>query len=205
MRFASSPTPPAGAAPRWRQEFGVADAFGVRVEAAPAVDAEGRAFTRRRVANGPATTADRPGAGAVVVGLRTDEGRRRVAMVRSTRWAPEVVLWELPRGVADAEDADLAATGARELREETGLESVAPEVLGVIYPDSGLLANAVAVVLTHVTGTEYPADGEADEVALVDWEELPQLIRAGHLRDGISLSALALARCALDDDAPGGP
>lgn len=133
------------------------------------------------------------GAGAVVVAQRADGA---VLMVRQDRVAPGVQLWELPRGIADDIDEDLCATGARELEEETGALATATMLLGRIYPDSGILAASVGVVIAQVDGEAelLPIDGEVDCVDWIPEDEIDLMIISGSLRDGISLSALMLWR-----------
>ncbi|NCT91341.1 NUDIX hydrolase [Cellulomonas sp. APG4] len=134
----------------------------------------------------------RPGAVAVVV--RDDQ----VLLVRQWRPAVGRVLWELPRGLADAGDADGAATAAREVHEETGLPTASARVLGTVWPDSGLLAGTVAVVEVHLAPTgpdaSPSADGEVDARHWVPVAQLDELVREGTLTDGLSLAALAVWR-----------
>lgn len=135
------------------------------------------------------------GAGAVAVAVHRDQERAQVLLVHQVRIRPGVELWELPRGVADEEDPDLVNTALREMREETGVLGDSGRLLGHIYPDSGLLAAAVGVVLVHVSdpGEPHPADGEALAAAWFGVDRLGELVASGQLRDGISLSALLLA------------
>lgn len=131
--------------------------------------------------------------GAVVVCVRMIAGRPHVLFVLQRRTAPGVTLWELPRGAADADDDDPLATGLRELHEETGMEALASELLGTVYPDSGVLGGEVAVVWARAASGEARADGvETDEVCWVPQDRITDLIAQAQIRDGITLSALAL-------------
>lgn len=189
--------------PRWRRQWASDGPLHLRVDAADVSDEAGQ-HTLHRVATGaPDTEAE--AAGAVIVALRGGADpagqERSVIMVRAQRMAPGVELWELPRGSADADDRSLAEVALRELCEETGLEASDAEMLGLIYSDSGILADATGVVVASVpAGAEgHPADGENEDVIAVAWRDLPTLIADGRLRDGISLSALALASVALGE------
>lgn len=127
--------------------------------------------------------------GAVVVALHGD----RVLLVRQTRAAVGRDLWEFPRGFADPGDADGQGTGVRELVEETGAVPGPARTLGTVWPDSGLLANGVEVVLVEVAGTGTTAgDGEVSECRWVPLDEVGSWIRGGRVCDGITLAAWAL-------------
>jgi 8-oxo-dGTP pyrophosphatase MutT (NUDIX family) len=129
------------------------------------------------------------------------QSKGRVGLVQQLRAAVGQPLWELPRGFGEAGD-DPAGEDAqgracrdadRELREEIGCHLETARYLGTFFPDSGLQANGVAVVHGTV-GRSDPAIN-CDEIGLVRWIDIaaiPDLIVRGTLRDGITLSALAL-------------
>ena len=72
-----------------------------------------------------------------------------------------------------------------------GAEPVAD--LGVLYPDSGLLASRVHAVLLQAgdAGRSEP-DGEVDDVEWVGIDETWERVRRGDIADGITLAALHL-------------
>lgn len=149
---------------------------------------EGRGGIHRVLAAG-----GRPGAVVVAV----DSGR--VLMVSHLRPAIGTTLWEFPRGFGDPADRDGRATGARELREETGVETTDVLSLGPVWPDSGLLGNAVDVVVCRVQDAETTAgDGEVVASAWLSADEVRDRIRDGQVRDGITLAAWALV-CSQED------
>jgi 8-oxo-dGTP pyrophosphatase MutT (NUDIX family) len=133
-----------------------------------------------------------PGDGAVVIARRDD----RILVIGIDRPAVGARLLELPRGQAEARDLSPLATAARELHEETGHTLVDGVELGVVWPDSGLSADGVHVVL----GTDVRdavATDPAPEFPDQRWltcGELDAAVRDGTIRDAISLAALALLR-----------
>lgn len=156
--------------------------------------------------------------GAMCVCVRRDGPQPRVLLVEQDRPAPGVRLWEVPSGMVDEEDATPAESALRELSEETGVEARFVADLGEIYPDPGVFAASVQVVVAEagpaeadsprrtgghdVTGDGDGGNGSGDagegpEVERTGWftqEEIDTLIATGRLRCGISLAALTLAR-----------
>lgn len=134
----------------------------------------------------------RGGTGAVAV-CRSDvhrDGVARVLFVRACRPAAGRTLGELRRGLHEAEALTVQQTAAREVAEETGLRTSSAQLIGTIYPDSGLFANAVAVIaLTPdpLANGRMTDDGEVAECAWLDQREIGELIADGHQRAGPSL------------------
>lgn len=165
------------AARRWREVWA---APGERLFV-QACDEDG--WTRHRVLS----NAEGDGAVAVVVaGLR-------VLFVEVDRPAVGRTLWELPRGQADAADGSPLVTAARELLEETGLVAVESRLLGQIWAESGLSGDAVNVVLVRIDPLAVRAAAEYSQLRWIDLDRFGQEIAGGRIRDGISISALALA------------
>lgn len=134
-----------------------------------------------------------PGDGAVVVAR---DGEGRVLFLEIARPIVGRTLLELPRGQADAEDADPVETAARELLEESGHRMTGGTVLGRIWPDSGLCGDGVHVVLA--TGIERGAVEQAEypQQRWLGADGLAAAVRDGEVRDAISLAALAVVRAA---------
>ena len=135
------------------------------------------------------TLSNGEGDGAVAV---VTDGNR-VLFVKAYRPAIDRTLWELPRGQADAADASPAATAARELLEETGRTATGTRLIGQVWPDSGLSADAVNVVIVHIDPAAKRAPAEHSEQRWIDVDRISHEIAGGLIRDGISISALALA------------
>jgi len=139
-------------------------------------------YVRMRVASQP------HGPGAVVWAERDG----LVLFIGLDRPAVGERLIELPRGGAERIDADTVATARRELHEETGMRAEHAAAVGRIWPDSGLLADAVDVVRATGLSAGDPAEF-ADQRWLAD-AEIDRAIADGGIRDGITLSAIALVR-----------
>src|SRR5438093_5677757 len=70
-----------------------------------------------------------------VVALTQDA---QVVMVEQYRHGSNTVELEIPGGMMDAQDVSPEATGARELREETGYEGERARVIGKILPNPAI-------------------------------------------------------------------
>ncbi|WP_235613510.1 NUDIX hydrolase [Streptomyces olivochromogenes] len=116
-----------------------------------------------------------------------------VGLVHIYRYPVGSWQWGFPRGFSH--DHDPLVTARMELHEELGVQDTEFELLGVMTPDSGMLANRVAVVLARVnepTGQVV----DVQEVAAVRWLHIRELwhwVAQGRIEDGMSLAALALA------------
>jgi len=130
------------------------------------------------------------GTGVVILPLHGGS----VALVRTYRYPVGSWQWALPRGFSQG--ADPLETARGELHEELGVAEARVRLLGHVTPDSGLLANRVAVVLAEVG---EPQAGRTDEreVAGVRWmppDDLDAQVAAGEIEDGFTLAAVFLAR-----------
>lgn len=134
------------------------------------------------------TRSNSEGDGAVAV---VTDGAR-VLFINADRPAIDRTLWELPRGQADYADDSAAATAVRELHEETGLVALESRFIGQVWPDSGLSADAVNVVMIQVDTSLERAPAEYSQQQWIAVEELGRKIASGLIADGISLAALAL-------------
>jgi ADP-ribose pyrophosphatase len=152
------------------------------VEAKPEDD-----FVRHR------TRTNSSGDGSVVILTRGS----RILFVEVERPAVGRMLVELPRGQAETTDAGEISTARRELREETGQILGPARMIGRIYPESGLSGDSVKVVVGEV---DSPDDKNDDSTGTPEYTEqfwlspddVRRSIAEGSMRDGITLSALAL-------------
>lgn len=135
------------------------------------------------------TYATRPGShGAVcVVATYTDEGIRRIVLVRQMRVPVGKAVIEFPAGLIDAGES-LATTALRELREETGWLGEVMSVSPATYPSPGLTDEVIyfaEVALSHRGGTSHEED---EQIEVLDWplaELRPRLEEAAAAGDGI--------------------
>jgi 8-oxo-dGTP pyrophosphatase MutT (NUDIX family) len=117
----------------------------------------------------------------------------RFALVLNDRYPTGDWEWGIPRGFAHSGDPE--QTARNELAEELGGLPCELTQLGVVTPNSGLLASRVHIFLADFDD-EVAAPVDPNEIAMVRWIGLPQLyeeIAAGTIVDGFTLSALALA------------
>lgn len=116
-----------------------------------------------------------------------------VLLIHADRPVTGRQLWEFPRGQADEGDTSPEATAQRELLEETGMTALETLHLGQIWPESGLCADAVNVVLVRVDAQAPAAPAEYEQLRWVEFSDLGVEIAEDRVRDGITISALALA------------
>ena len=102
--------------------------------------------------------------------LVEDEGR--VLLVRRGI-EPHFGSWTLPAGFAEYGET-IEETAIRECREETGLEVVLDDLLGVYSVNSNFYGHLVLVLyFAHVVGGELVAGDDASEAGLFAPAELP--------------------------------
>lgn len=132
--------------------------------------------------------------GAVIVVIEDES----FVFVKVNRPAHSADLIEFPRGYAN-DDESSQECALRELLEETGyrIDSVSIEELGVVKPNSAILASTVNVFLANVSKENKVSehDSEVIEVIRIPINEMRQKILSGFITDGFSLSALALFWC----------
>lgn len=129
--------------------------------------------------------------GVAVVALAGDG---RVVMVEQFRHPRRRVTLELPSGVIDEGEAPEAAA-LRELREETGYQGEAAEVIGAVDLNPSWQVTRVHVALVRGarrTAEKDPDAAEDTRVRLLAPEELRRKILAGEVESASVVSALAL-------------
>ncbi len=134
-----------------------------------------------------------PQAGNGVVALTVYEGK--FVLLRQYRHAPRTEILSFPRGFAE-ENLMGKDNVAKELNEELHVQPndiVATEMLGMVFPDSGMLATCASVWLVAISRYEANKNHEGilgaeelDEAKFCDY------IREGKITDGFTLAAYAL-------------
>ena len=115
---------------------------------------------------------------------------KHLVMVEQYRHGSDTVELEIPGGMMDAGDTSPAATGLRELREETGYEGENPQLIGEIFPNPAIMSN---VVLCH--GRKLPLyrrirPGEDLLTRLVPITDIPKMVATGKIRHSLVVVAL---------------
>jgi ADP-ribose pyrophosphatase len=134
--------------------------------------------------------------GAVIVALNHDE---EVCVLRQFRHAAGGVIWELPAGCIDADDAEPMATARRELEEEAGVIAEDWRSLGSIYPSPGFCDEVLHLFLARALSETRTDHGE-DELIEIHWVPLGQALRmvmSDEIRDGKTVAGLFKARAFL--------
>jgi 8-oxo-dGTP pyrophosphatase MutT (NUDIX family) len=129
----------------------------------------------------------RPSVGAVVV----NDDRDRMLLIWRHRHITDTWGWEIPAGWAEP-DEDLVAAVAREIEEETGHRAATIEPMATYRPMAGISTMVYTVYLaTDVVKVGEPTDtAESLRVEWVAMADIPELVQAGHVTDGPSLTAI---------------
>lgn len=120
-----------------------------------------------------------------------------IGLVYQFRYPVKKEMWEIPRGFGELSDPRKDAI--RELKEETAIK-IEPEALidlGIIYPNSGILATKVRIFAAMCENVIQEKSGGYDEVADFRWfpiEKVLSLIDTGAITDSFTLCTLFRAR-----------
>ncbi len=121
----------------------------------------------------------------------TDRG---VLLLWRHRFITDTWGWEIPAGGLDpGETPERAAR--RETIEETGWEPSALEPLIAYHPINGMSDQTFhTFIARRARRVGEPVDaGEAERIEWVSLPELRELVRAGEMRDGMSVTAVSYA------------
>ncbi len=116
-----------------------------------------------------------------------------LVMIEQFRHGTNTVELEIPGGIMDKTDADPVATGARELREETGYEGQNARLLGEVFPNPAIMTNTCYTVLIDNCTLKHPTQWDSGEdiiTRLVPIADIPKLVMAKKIRHSLVLCAL---------------
>ncbi len=128
------------------------------------------------------------------VGTIAVDPKRGILLIRRHRFVTDTWGWEIPAGaIDDGESPEQAA--ARECLEETGWRPGPLTEIGWSFPSNGLMDQRFRWFVA--AGAEHVGEpSDLAEVERVEWkpvETVRALLATDELRDGLSVSGLALA------------
>jgi 8-oxo-dGTP pyrophosphatase MutT (NUDIX family) len=121
-----------------------------------------------------------------------DDGR--VVLVRQWRFGTARASLEIPGGMVDPGEQDLAAA-RRELREETGYEAGRWEALGVVDANPAIMSNRCSTWLARDLEWVEEPQGDGDEeivVELAHLDDIPGLVASGEISHSLVVAAFYL-------------
>lgn len=115
-------------------------------------------------------------------------------LVRQYRPGTDQFYLALPAGFLNLEEQP--EVGAeRELLEETGFSAKNCRLIGELHPLPGYIQSTAYVVLCEaVSAVEKEFDEEIDEVVMVKWDEVLQMIVNGAINEMQAVAAILLAK-----------
>lgn len=119
--------------------------------------------------------------------------KKELVMVEQYRHGSNTIELEIPGGMMDAEDESPAATGARELREETGYTGEGARVIGEVFPNPAIMSNICYTVLVENCTCCHEVEfdhGEDLITRLVPWAEVPSLVAEGKIRHSLVIAGI---------------
>ncbi|MBI5864795.1 MAG: NUDIX hydrolase [Planctomycetes bacterium] len=118
-----------------------------------------------------------------------------VGLVRQFRYPVGAFMWEIPRGFGDSHDPEVDAR--RELLEETGRSADSLIALGVVHPNTGILASAVSLFAAVITRDVDAMKSGTQEVTDFRWfsrSDVLNKVGDGTLTDAFTIAAIVRAR-----------
>ena len=130
--------------------------------------------------------------GKEAVAVLVEDERHRILLVNVYRYVTNTIEWEIPAGVLEDGESILAAA-EREVREESGYETVDHELIHTFCPMNGIADQVFHVARCRATKKVGGFDGnEVREFRWISREEMRQMVSEGSVRDGFSLVGLLL-------------
>ena len=130
-----------------------------------------------------------PSVGTVVL-----DADRQVLLIWRHRFITDRWGWEIPAGQVEPGEST-AQAAAREVIEETGCEPGPLVRLCSYHPTDGLSDQRFEIFWTDkvIRITTRPEQAEVARIAWVEVRKLPDLIAAGEVQSGLSLTGLLMA------------
>jgi 8-oxo-dGTP pyrophosphatase MutT (NUDIX family) len=117
-----------------------------------------------------------------------------IYLIKQFRYPTQTWSWEIPAGSTDGEEPQEAAQ--RELQEECGLSAASWKKIYELPVGPGLSNNIGHVYIARsltVVGNDRQQDEGIVDCRPFPLDEIKKMIKSGELRDGPSISALAIA------------
>ena len=130
--------------------------------------------------------------GAAMLAIDSEEN---VLLIEVYRRPLDEVCLEIPRGFADAGEAQMVCA-MREFEEETGIPLDAAKIrpLGVVNPDSGILASRVGLFLATLPAKFAEPEVDLSEVIkarIIPLGQVRKMISVGLINDSVTIAAIA--------------
>jgi 8-oxo-dGTP pyrophosphatase MutT (NUDIX family) len=128
------------------------------------------------------------------VGVVAHDPARGILLIHRHRFVTDTWGWEIPAGAID-EGETPAEAAVRETLEETGWAPGPLREMGWSFPTNGLMDQRFRYYLAE-GATQVGEPSDRAEVERVEWkqvDEVRRILGTDELRDGLSVSGLALA------------
>ena len=110
-----------------------------------------------------------PGAVAVVLAMRGEEGAEEILLLRQYRHPVNASLWEIPAGLLDIPGEDSRVAAERELAEEADLKAARWDVLVDFFTSPGGSTEPLRVFLARDLETTETSFEREDEEATMEY------------------------------------
>ena len=118
---------------------------------------------------------------------------QNLVMIEQYRHGSNTVELEIPGGMMDPADVSPEATGARELREETGYEGKNARRIGQVFPNPAIMSNTCFTVMFEDCRCIHPLQFDQGEdliTRLVPVADIPRLVVQGKIQHCLVVAAL---------------
>lgn len=128
-----------------------------------------------------------PGAVVILPLLTSDT----IVMIRNERFVVDEILWELPAGTLEENEAPQTTAG-RELIEETGYQAEIIQPLTSFYTSPGICNEIMHAYVAKnlVKVGQKLEETEKITTEALNWKEISRMIRNGTIRDAKTIATL---------------